>query len=359
MLRMMKSWYQRKFSDPAAVSLFTILLTGFLLIYFGGSLLAPIFLAIAFSYILDWPVTQLERIGVRRGLATSLVLILFVGLLLIGVLGLIPLIWGQGVNLVTELPVMFEKARHGLWELQSTYPQFVSKAQIALITDNIRDSVLSYGQTFVSTSLQSLVSLVTVLIYLIVVPLLVFFFLKDKDQLLSGMSRFLPGNRKLVNQVGEEMNLQIINYIRGKLIEIAVIGVASYVFFIAIDLRYAALLAVLVGLSVVIPYVGATLVTIPVALVGLFQWGLTADFGYLMLGYGVIQALDGNLLVPLLFSEAVNLHPVVIIIAVLVFGGLWGFWGVFFAIPLATLVKAVINAWPTTQTDEPPPQTEV
>jgi len=56
--------------------------------------------------------------------------------------------------------------------------------------------------------------------------------------------------------------------------------------------------------------------------------------------------LDGNVLVPLLFSEAVNLHPVAIIVAVLFFGGLWGFWGVFFAIPLATLVKAVFNAWP-------------
>jgi putative permease len=60
----------------------------------------------------------------------------------------------------------------------------------------------------------------------------------------------------------------------------------------------------------------------------------------------VLQALDGYLLVPLLFSEVVNLHPVAIIIAILVFGGLWGFWGVFFAIPLATLVNAVLHAWP-------------
>ena len=67
---------------------------------------------------------------------------------------------------------------------------------------------------------------------------------------------------------------------------------------------------------------------------------------WLMLAYLIIQALDGNVLVPLLFSEVVNLHPVAIIFAVLVFGGLWGFWGVFFAIPLATLFKAVVTAWP-------------
>ena len=64
------------------------------------------------------------------------------------------------------------------------------------------------------------------------------------------------------------------------------------------------------------------------------------------LSYFVIQFLDGNVLVPILFSEAVNLHPLAIIVAILVFGGLWGFWGVFFAIPLATLVKALINVWP-------------
>ena len=100
------------------------------------------------------------------------------------------------------------------------------------------------------------------------------------------------------------------------------------------------------GLSVLIPYIGAALVTVPVALIAFFQWGISSDFMYLMIAYGVIQALDGNVLVPLLFSEAVNLHPVSIIVAVLVFGSLWGFWGVFFAIPLATLVKAVVTAWP-------------
>ncbi|MBS5278124.1 MAG: AI-2E family transporter, partial [Haemophilus parainfluenzae] len=67
---------------------------------------------------------------------------------------------------------------------------------------------------------------------------------------------------------------------------------------------------------------------------------------YLIVAFAVSQLLDGNLLVPYLFSEVVNLHPLVIIISVLIFGGLWGFWGVFFAIPLATLVKAEINALP-------------
>jgi putative permease len=154
------------------------------------------------------------------------------------------------------------------------------------------------------------------------------------------------------------MDQQIGNYVRGKIIEIFIVGAVTYVVFVAMGVNYAMLLGVLVGLSVIIPYIGAAVVTIPVAMIGYFQWGWSSEFAYLMLAYGVIQAVDGNVLVPLLFSEAVNLHPVAIIGAVLFFGGLWGLWGVFFAIPLATLVKAVLNAWPRQPSDDTEPADE-
>mgnify|MGYP001127647543 CR=1 FL=1 len=113
-------------------------------------------------------------------------------------------------------------------------------------------------------------------------------------------------------------------------------------------IMFCCLMAVLVGFSVLIPYIGAFVVTIPVIGVALFQFGAGTEFWSCFAVYLIIQGLDGNLLVPLLFSEAVNLHPLVIILSVIIFGGLWGFWGVFFAIPLATLVQAVIHAWPDT-----------
>ncbi|HNW78744.1 MAG TPA: AI-2E family transporter, partial [Candidatus Competibacteraceae bacterium] len=105
-------------------------------------------------------------------------------------------------------------------------------------------------------------------------------------------------------------------------------------------------LALMVGLSVIVPYIGAVVVTVPVALVAFFQWGWGPEFLWLLGVYLIVQGLDGNILVPLLFSEVVDLHPIAIIVAVLVFGGLWGFWGVFFAIPLATVVQSILKAWP-------------
>ena len=154
----------------------------------------------------------------------------------------------------------------------------------------------------------------------------------------------------MASQVWADVDVQIGNYVRGKFIEIVIVWIVTYVTFALMGLQFSMLLGVLVGLSVVIPYVGAVTVTFPVAVIAYFQWGFTSDFAYIMAAYAIVQALDGNVLVPLLFSEVVNLHPIAIITAVLVFGGLWGFWGVFFAIPLATLVQAVLKAWPPPRT---------
>ena len=141
---------------------------------------------------------------------------------------------------------------------------------------------------------------------------------------------------------------------RGKFWEVVIVWAACLVTFTAFGLQYAMLLSVLVGLSVIVPYIGAVVVTIPVVAIAWFQWGWSPEFLWLTVAYTVIQALDGNVLVPLLFSEVVNIHPVAIIVAILLFGGIWGFWGVFFAIPLATLVRAVLSAWPRSAAQTPP-----
>ncbi|GAB6264387.1 AI-2E family transporter [Photobacterium sp. CCB-ST2H9] len=355
MLEMISRWYQRRFSDPHAVSLVAILLVGFITIYFFGNLIAPLLVAIVLAYLLEWPVMYLTRLRVPRTLAVTLVLLLFTSLMVMAVFGLIPMIWHQISNLLSDVPSMFNDLQRYVSSLPERYPELVQPEQITTVMNSMRTKVLGMGETALKGSVASLLSLATLAVYLILVPLLVFFLLKDKDEMLSTLGRLLPRNRRLASKVGEEMNEQISNYIRGKVTEIIIVGVASYITFALLDLRYSLLLAVLVGLSVLIPYIGAAAVTVPVAMVGLFQWGLTPDFWWLLVAYGIIQALDGNVLVPVLFSEAVNLHPVAIIVSVLVFGGLWGFWGVFFAIPLATLVKAVWHALPATDHAEDTP----
>lgn len=348
MLDMIRQWYKRRFSDPHAVSLVAIIVVGFITIYFVGNLIAPLLVAIVLAYLLEWPVVQLVRLGIPRTLSVICVLLLFVSLVLVAFIGIVPTIWQQVGNLINDVPKMYLELQTYINSIPERYPELATVSNVETIVSDFKNKFIGVGESLVKGSLASLVSLATVGVYLILVPLLIFFLLKDKEEMLNTFSGFLPQNRNLAYQVWHEMNDQITNYIRGKVLEILIVGIVSYVTFVLLDLRYSALLAVAVGVSVLIPYIGAAAVTIPVAIVGLFQWGLTPDFYYLLIAYGIIQALDGNILVPVLFSEAVNLHPVAIIISVLVFGGLWGFWGIFFAIPLATLVKAVVNAFKNT-----------
>lgn len=348
MLSLLFQWYKRRFSDPQAIGLLAILLAAFCILFFFSGLLAPLLVALVLAYLLEWPVVRLQRIGCSCSWATSIVLILFAGILLVMVLIVAPVAWQQGINLTRDLPNMLNKLYVSAAALPQRFPALVDAGIIDIIVENLRSRLTGLGESLVRYSLASLVGLMTLMIYLVLVPLMVFFLLKDKEQMLNAVRRVLPRNRGLAGTVWKEMNQQITNYIRGKVLEMVVTGVVTWIAFLVLGLNYALLLAVLVGVSVLIPYVGALAVTLPVTGVGLFQWGLSSDFWTLMVVYLVIQALDGNVLVPVLFSEAVNLHPLVIILSVVIFGGLWGFWGVFFAIPLATLVKAVVRAWPET-----------
>jgi putative permease len=339
MLKILNTWYKKYFSDPQAVILTVLLIVGFTVVLTMGKMLTPVLAAVVIAYLLEGIVRYLEQHGVRRLMAVILVFIVFFAFVVFLVFGVVPLLSVQVTAFVKELPQHLSVARETLLHLPEHY-SFISEKQVQDTADMLNREIAVSGQQILTVSLASIPSLITLLVYLILVPLLVFFFMKDKALILGWFSSLLPQDRSLASRVWRDMDLQLGNYVRGKFWEILVVGSVTYISFAILDLKYAILLSVLV------PYIGATVVTLPVAVVAYFQWGWGTDFAVVLIVYGVIQALDGNVLVPLLFSEVVNLHPIAIIVSVLVFGGLWGFWGVFFAIPLATLVNAVLVAWP-------------
>lgn len=346
MITTLRTWYRRYFSDPEAIILGVLLLISTLVVVYFGGMLAPVLASLVIAFLLEGLVRLLQRLHVPRLVAVWLVFTLFLAVLLLVLFGLLPLLSQQLTQLVGELPGMVANGQKVLMQLPERYPQLISPEQLAQLNASLRGEIAAFGQSLLSYSLASIVGLLTLLVYLVLLPLLVFFFLKDKEQIVAWFNRYLPRERGLTNRVWADVEVQIANYVRGKFIEILVIWVATYLTFALMELRYAMTLSLAVGLSVIIPYVGAVVVTLPIVLVAFFQWGFSPDFYYVVIAYLVIQALDGNVLVPLLFSEVVNLHPIAIIVAVLFFGGIWGFWGVFFAIPLATLVQAVLSAWP-------------
>ena len=348
-MNLVADWFRRTFSDPRVIALTLALVVGFTVILFFGDMLAPVLASLVIAYLLEGVVSILEHYHLPRLLAVSVVFIAFLLFVALIIFGVLPLASSQLTELVQQLPYMISSGQKSLMRLPELYPDLVTAEQITRLITVMKNEVALAGQKILSTSASSVVGIITLLVYLILVPLLVFFFMKDKALIVQWFLRFFPKDRGIADQVWIDVDMQIANYVRGKFWEVLIVGLVSYVTFSLFGLHYALLLGVLVGLSVIIPYIGAAVVTLPVLLVAWFQWGWGGAFGGLAAAYFVIQALDGNVLVPLLFSEVVNLHPVAIIVSILVFGGLWGFWGVFFAIPLGTLVKAVLTAWPSQQ----------
>lgn len=346
MKKLLNDFLDRYFHDEESIILLVLLIAGLAVLLFLGGVLAPLITAIIIAYLMQGLVNLLLKYGLSARLSFALVYTLFIGVFLLLLLILLPRAWNQLRRFLAEFPNLLSQWQTALMELPESYPNLFSEQQIRDFFASVRGEVGGYGQTILEYSLASIPSVIGWFIFVILVPILVFFVMKDKDQLVTWAGNFLPRNRPLMRRIWLEMDQQLSNYVRGKVVEIFIVGGTAFLIFEVLGINYALLLSVLVGLSVVVPYLGATVVTIPVAAVAYVQWGIGGDFYTVLIAYGILQLIDGNVLVPVIFSEAVNLHPVAIIAAVLVFGGIWGLAGVFFAIPLATFIKAIINSWP-------------
>ena len=341
MQSLLNKFIKRFFSNEESVYFAILLIFSFLFIILFGNVLLPVIVSIVIAFLLNGFMTTLVKYNISQKLSLSITLIVFFGFYLSLFMAL-PSIGTEINNLLQNLPIIVSSFQQNLIEMNN----YFSEEEIDQIFANLSNQI----SVLLSSALGQLAGTVSLMfnaiLYAIMIPLMVFFFLKDKSILLPIASIILPKENGFMQSVFAEMNDQLFNYVTGKFIEMLLVASASYILFAFLGLPYAVLIAILVGLSVIIPIFGAILVTIPVVLIGLYEWGLSENFYWLLGFYLLIQILDGNVLVPILFSTRNNLHPVVIIIAVLFFGGIWGFWGLFFAIPLATFVKAIINSWP-------------
>jgi putative permease len=347
-----RAWFHRHFSDPQVVILAGLLLAGLLGILFAGQYLAPVLASLIIAYLLEGVIQPMQRLGMPRILAVIIVFTGFFIVLLAILFGLFPVLTRQATQLLQEVPAMLSEGQRLVLTLPERYPNLFSETQTEEFLNQIRGEAGRFTDTMLRQTIASVVGVITLVVYIVLMPLLVFFFLKDKAAILNWARGHMPRQRGLATRVWQEVDAQLGNFVRGKFWEILIVWIVTYVTFLFMGLNFAMLLGFLVGVSVLIPYIGAAVMTFPVALVAYFQFGWSAELAWILVAYGIIQLLDGNVLVPILFSEVINLHPIAIIVAVLFFGGIWGFWGVFFAIPLAILAQAVLKAWPRQQDEE-------
>ena len=336
------------FSNEETIVFSFVIFGIFLIMTFFGSVLTPFLIIIVVAYLLVGVQKKIESFNVSSRAALAITFTIFIVAGATMLIWLLPILYTQLQTFVLDAPKLFNDFLEFVSTLPAKFPDLVSSDQITVFFQAVSSELTSVTQNVVKSSIAGIQSTITILLYIILFPILVFFFLFDRKNIMDGLSKLVPGKREMFSSIWLEMDVQLSNYVRGKTTEIFVVGICAAIIFSLVGLKYSALLSVLVGLSVVIPYVGAFLVTVPVVIVGLLQFGLESEFYILITLYLLLQILDGNLLVPIIFSDAVKLHPVVIILAVFIFGSMFGFWGVFFAIPMATFIKAVWNAWPST-----------
>ncbi len=347
MLKFFKDWYNTHLTDPNQVALALLILFITLITYILLATVVPILVAIILAYMLEGIVKSVsERYSLQRTSAVLSIYISFLILSFMTVIILVPLMLNQISLFIKSLPSMLERGKDLLLSSSNSQFSLFSQSQISEILSGINSEITMLGSSIISFSLSSAGSFIETIVYIIIVPIIIFFLLYDKENINNWFKKFFPEKLDLSRKAYAELDLKLGNYIRCKLIEIIIVWIASTFFFAILGLNYSLLLGFLCGISVIIPYVGAIGVTIPIMIVAFFQWGTSSDFWYIIIAHTLIQIIDGNVVVPLLFSDAVNLHPLAILISILFFGTIWGIWGVFFAIPLAVLFNTLLTIWP-------------
>jgi putative permease len=328
--------------DPRFITLIVFSLLGIGLIALVGNTLIPFAAAIVLTYFLNGGMRRLMHWKVPKHWAFALVFSVFLVVYFATFLGPVRLAVQQGLTMVTNLPRIQSELERAWLQMPSPPISFLPIGQRKDFLVRMIPTITDWAATMLQHGLQGLPEVSEWLVFALITPLLVFFFLKDKDPLLESFRKLLPLDRELIDKIFQDVEEKTARYVRGTVWRILIVGMVTWLGFLVLGYQYAAILGLLTGLSVLVPYVGAIVVLIPLVVLGYDQWGMTWQLGWLTIVYAIINVVDGYVLAPTLFSIAVRLHPVTILVAVFAFGNLWGFWGLVFAIPLATLVKSFV-----------------
>jgi predicted PurR-regulated permease PerM len=338
---------------------FALLLASYL-VYKVAVVVLVLLLTILFSIIMSAPVDYLNRRGIGRGLGTLIVL---GGLVLIfGIAGaaLAPIIEDQASEFVGTFPALLENVQQIVVQLQSAVGL---RTSFSLDPQNVLDKARDFLSGGTLTAVASVgASVATVLSFAVVILITTVYTVARPVPLVNGfVSLFPAAQRQRVREILGEMYRSVQRWFLGQLASMTVIGLLFTVAMFVIGIPFALLLGIFSGLISFVPYVGPMVSVIPPVLLALT--GNPIDALWVILAYVGIQAIEGNLVQPIVMSRAVHLHPVTLVFALLTMGTLFGFVGVFLAIPLVAALHVLlrelwIERMDRVGTDPNPPEVE-
>jgi|ERR1022692_564857 predicted PurR-regulated permease PerM len=309
------------------------------LLHWLGPILTPFLIGGMLAYVGSPAVSWLEKKRVPRTLGALLVMLVAFVLVLGLILVLVPLIHNEFSQLAKRLPALAVGlyAQLGPWldEKFGIQVQFDLETIKQLVADNL-NSAEGVSLKVLGGLKAGGMLLITVLINLVLIPVVMFYLLRDWPSLMDRLDEMTPRRwLKTVRTVASEIDTVLGEFLRGQLSVMAVLAIYYAVGLTLAGLQFALPIGILTGLLVFIPYVGFGLGLILGVLAALLQWNGLPGFAAVLAVYGVGQLLEGYVLIPWLVGDRIGLHPVVVIFALLAFGQLFGFAGVLLALPVS------------------------
>lgn len=306
---------------------------------FIGRILTPFIIAAFISYLLYPVVTKLNQFNISKGFAVIIIYLLFFSLMTILFYKSFPVFVHQLQDLSEQLPqsmILYENIIYSVYESTSFLPEIVH--------DKMDDFIYRIEQSVerqIENILERAANLFDFVITITIIPVLVFYFLKDFIEMKKSLQKLVPEKYfQRIDTMLIAIDESLGGYVRGQLIISSAVMFVTYVIYHTFQLKYALVLAVIMGLMNVIPYFGPIIGTIPAVAVAMTtSWKLVV---VVLVTTLIVQTLENSFLSPYVMGKSVQIHPVLIILTLIIGAEIGGIIGMIIAVPLITIVRAII-----------------
>lgn len=314
-----------------------------LLLWLLGDVLLPFLVGGAIAYFLDPVADRLQRAGLSRVGATTVISLVALLLAVLLVLAVIPTLVQQLTGLINAAPAIAAKLQAFLVE---RFPELTdSTSTVRQTLAQIAAGIQAKGGQLAETVLTSAMSLVSALVFIVVVPVVAFYMLLDWDHMVARIDSLLPRDHApVIRRLGVEINEVLAGFVRGQLSVCLILGLYYSVALMLAGLQFGLVVGAIAGAITFIPYVGAIVGGILAIGLALFQfWGDWLSIGIIAAIFAAGQFMEGNILTPKLVGGSVGLHPIWLLFALSAFGSLFGFVGMLVAVPVAAAIGVFVR----------------
>ncbi|WP_210469305.1 AI-2E family transporter [Sporosarcina sp. 6E9] len=306
----------------------------------------PILMAGILFYLVNPLIDWMEKKKIPRIAGIAIVFMVIIGLVVWGIIILIPIIREETMRLIENWPAYWDKVISQFDNLLRSNIFSQLQNQLADVNQSIIKSVSEQTNSVVNSTFSGIGSVLgtmtNIVIALITMPIILFFLLKDGRNLPYYTMKFIPTKMRLSTyNLLKEINTQISQYIRGQLLVAFFVALMFWIGFAIIGLEYAVLLAILAGVLNLIPYLGSFLAIIPILIIALVA--SPAMLVKVIIVFAIEQTLEGRLIQPLILGSNLKIHPVTIIVVLLTAGKLFGIPGVILGIPAYAVIKVIFE----------------